>query len=109
MQIKAVEVYAEDSNYAIMKPPGRRFPGCVFQGDSLHILCSQAVNVARGVRDSHAGDEVWLEDLEELVGELVDRMLHYQRVLAQHEIGLPYTTPVTEQDRITLLPRDGAR
>jgi hypothetical protein len=107
MQIKPLEVYAEDSNYAVIKPPGRNFPGCVIQGDSLRILCRNATRVARCVRDRHPEDEGLLGDVQDLVGELVGRLLHYQDVLARHGIELPYPDPVTEADMVRLLPEGG--
>jgi hypothetical protein len=106
MQIKPVEVYAEDSNYAVIKPPGRSFPGCVIQGDSLRILCGLATSVARRIRDHQPEDEEFLGDVEELVGQLVGRLLHYQDVLRQHGVELPYSVPVEQSDLIRLLPPD---
>lgn len=107
MQIKTLEVYAEDSNYAVIKPPGRNFPGCVIQGDSLRILCGLATNVARRIRDLHPEDEELQGDMQELVGQLVGRLLHYQDVMAQHGLELPYAVPVTAADMIRLVPEDG--
>ena len=46
--------------------------------------------------------------VEELVGQLVGRLLHYQDVLRQHGVGLPYSVPVEEADAIRLLPSGGS-
>ena len=35
MDMQPLEVYAADSNYAVVKPPGRHYPGAVIQGDGL--------------------------------------------------------------------------
>jgi hypothetical protein len=105
MEVKPLEVYATDSNYAVMKPPGRQYPGAVIQGDSLRILCGLAVSVAERVRDHAPEDDEFLGDLQDLVESLVGRLLHYQRVLAVHGIELPYTRPMTEADLIRLLPK----
>jgi hypothetical protein len=107
MQIMSLEVYSADANFAVITPPGRKFPGCVIQGDSLRILCDLAMNVAGRVRDQLPEDEELLCDLQELVGQLVARMLHYQDVLAEHGIELPYSTPVSAADKIQLLSEDG--
>ena len=104
MEVQPLEVYAADSNYAVVKPPGRHFPGAVIQGDSLRILCGLAVSVAERVRDHAPEDEEFLGDLQELVQSLVGRLLHYQQVLQAHGIGLPYARPVTEADMVQLLP-----
>jgi hypothetical protein len=108
MEVMPLEVYATDSNYDVVKPPGRNFPGAVIQGDSLSILCGLAVSVAERVRDHSPEDEEFLGDLQELAESLVRRLLHYQQVLQTHGIGLPYTRPVTEADLIRLLPESHA-
>ena len=38
MEVQPLEVYATDSNYAVVRPPGRHYPCSVIQGDSLSIL-----------------------------------------------------------------------
>ena len=103
MRIEPLEVYTDDSNYAIIKPPGRKYPGCVIQGDSLRIICGLAISVAQRVGDLEPEDKELLGELEELVHSLVGRLLHYQTVLQQHNIKLPYSQPVSEQDKVRLL------
>src|SRR5262249_10668898 len=104
MDVEPLEVYARDSNYAIIKPPGRRFPGSVIQGDALLELCRLAISVGGRVRVHAAQDEEFLGDLEDLVNSLVHRLLHYQKVLVAHGIELPYSGPVTVKDLLHLLP-----
>ena len=104
MDVEPLEVYARDSNYAIIKPPGRHFPGSVIQGDTLRELCRLAISVGQRVRDHAAQDEEFLGELEDLVNALVNRMLHYQRVLVAHGIEFPYSEPVTVKDLLRLLP-----
>ena len=57
MEVQPLEVYATDSNYAVVKPPGRQFPGAVIQGDCLRHLCGLAVNIAQWFRDSGPTDD----------------------------------------------------
>lgn len=105
MKKERLEVYATDSNYAIIKPPGRNFPGCVIQGDSLSNLCRASVSVARHLQaGGPIDDEDFLCDVEELNSLLVGRLLHYQEVLKAHGISLPYGAPLTEEDIVKLLP-----
>jgi len=104
MDVEPLEVYARDSNYAVIKPPGRRFPGSVIQGDTLRELCRLALGVGQRVRDRAAQDEEFLGDLEDLVNALVNRLLHYQQVLVTHGIEFPYSEPVTVKDLLNLLP-----
>ncbi len=72
-----------------MKAPGRRFPGSLIQGDSLARLSEQATAIFEALQDGRADAET-----RALAGELADelsaRLLHYQDVLEQHGIDLPY-------------------
>lgn len=106
MEIESLEVYARDSNYAIIKPPGRNYPGCVIQGDSLSILCESATQIAKAVKHGDTKSEDFLDNVESLNNALIGRLLHYQQVLAAHGISLPYGRPITADDRIKLLPED---
>jgi hypothetical protein len=104
MDVEPLKVYARDSNYAIVKPPGRHFPGSVIQGDTLRELCRLAISVGQRVRDARILDEELLGDLEMLVNALVGRLLHYQRVLVAHDIEFPYSEPMTQKDLLHLVP-----
>jgi len=106
MEIEQLEVYAPDSNYAIIKLPGRNYPGCVIQGDSLATLCRLAQDIASCVHDGNTMSESFLADVQELANSLLDRMLHYQRVLSSHGIDFPYSKPFSESDFVKLLPND---
>jgi hypothetical protein len=107
MEIQPLEVYATDSNYAVVKPPGRAFPGAVIQGDSLCHLCGLVVDIARWFRDvGPTDDPEVLGDVQELTELLVGRLLHYQQVLETHGIRLPYTRPITETDLVRLTPEE---
>jgi len=108
MEVEPLEVYASDSNYAIVKPCGRRFPGSVIQGDTLRQLCRLALSVGKTIQDHTPQDEEFRGDLELLVNALVGRLLHYQDVLKAHGIELPYVGPLTGADLIQLVPRNQA-
>jgi hypothetical protein len=104
MEVLPLEVYAADSNLAVVKPPGRTHPGSVVQGDSLRVLCDLAVRVAVWFRDEGPTDDPEvLGDVQALTELLVGRLLHYQRVLQAHGLDLPYDTPATEADLVRLL------
>jgi predicted RNase H-like HicB family nuclease len=89
MQTEPVEIYSELSNYAIVRMPGRSFPGCVIQGDSLKILLRHAQRVSELVKNSD--DEDLIGETADLVEELQSHLEHYEQVLAEHGIRLPYT------------------
>jgi hypothetical protein len=98
VEFERLEVYSRDPNYAVIKPPGRNFPGCVIQGDTLAILCRAAQMIASAVETGHTDDQDFRDTVEDLNNALVGRILHYQGVLAEHGICLPYSVPFTEED-----------
>jgi hypothetical protein len=84
-ETKQVEVLSETSNYAIVRMPGRNFPGSVIQGDSLYILVGLARKIQTEAASSHN------EELTDAAAELLeDRIEYYETVLAAHNIDLPY-------------------
>lgn len=109
MEVEPLEIYARDSNYAVIKPPGRHYPGCVIQGDSLAILCRMAKNIASFAANANIEDEDFLDNVQELNNSLVGRLLHYQTVLANHGIDFPHVHPFNENDLVELLPSDDDR
>jgi hypothetical protein len=106
MEVKPLEVYSEASNYGVVRMPGRAYPGCVVQGDSLATLFRTARRVAYLVKDTGAAEAELLGDLEDLCRSLslLDRLLHYQEVLRQEGFDLPYVWPVSEEDAVRLTP-----
>jgi len=106
MELAQVEVYSEESNHAIIRPPGRRFPGAVVQGDSLFILCSEAKRISQRLKDLAITDENLLDIAQDHQEKLLRRLLHYQEILAAYDITLPYGSPVSLSDLVTLLPDD---
>ncbi len=103
MDIEPLEVYARDSNYAVIKPPGRNYPGCVIQGDSLANLCRMAKNIATFTVNRNIDDEDFLDNVQELTNSLVGRLLHYQDVLAKHGIDFPHVRPFDKDDLVELI------
>ena len=76
--------------------PGRNFPGCVVQGDSLSILLNsveRAHSLALGTSNSELIDE-----LASLKESLEDRLMHYEQVIKAHGFDLPYARPRTKDD-----------
>lgn len=104
MEVKPVEVYAEDSNYGVVRMPGRNYPGAVIQGDSLRILWGTAREVVEGVRSGRPDDEEFLGAVEELHNALLDRLLHYQEVLRREGLDLPHVWAVTAEP-VRLIPQ----
>lgn len=75
-------------NNAVVRLPGRRFPGVLVQGDSLHIL---RTDMAELVEACDRGD---LGDARDAAGLLLvglDALLErYGAALDEHEIPRPY-------------------
>jgi hypothetical protein len=106
MKIQSLEVYSHVSNYAVIKPPGRNYPGCVIQGDSLAILCQMAKTIATFAQSGDTSSKDFQENVQELANSLIHRILHYQEILAQHGIDLPYTRPFSEADLVHVTADD---
>jgi hypothetical protein len=83
-----IEVYSDPSNFAVVRMPGRSFPGCVVQGDSLHILSQLANRVCELART--AGSEELVDEANDLAEQLAGRLAHYESVLKAHGLALPY-------------------
>jgi hypothetical protein len=88
MKIEQVEIYSDTSNAAIMRHPGRKFPGSLIQGDSLHILVGEARELLAAVAKS--GDEDLTGLAQDHLEKLEGRLKHYEKVLEEHGIQLPY-------------------
>ncbi|MDX3693451.1 hypothetical protein PV726_24505 [Streptomyces europaeiscabiei] len=82
------ELFTDGGNDAVIRMPGRRFPGVLVQGDSLHVLRSDLAEV---VEACERGD---LEEARDSAGLLLanlDALLaRYEAVLGAHEIPRPY-------------------
>lgn len=88
MERKEIEVFTELSNFAIVRMPGRSYPGCVIQGDSLSILlraAERAVELASTTQNQELIDEI-----ESLKDDLAARLDHYGQVIQAHGFHLPY-------------------
>jgi hypothetical protein len=79
MKQMPIEVYSEMTNAAVVRMPGRQFPGVVIQGDTLNNLCRAAV--------AAVDDADWRA---ELVDMLVGFRAHYEATLTAHGMALPY-------------------
>ena len=88
MRREEVEIYSDASNVAVIRHPGRQFPGSLIQGDSLYILCSGINEAIRAL------DENDLEEARGCMTEVSDllhgRLKHYKETLSEHGIKLPF-------------------
>ena len=89
MHTELVEIYSDTSNAAVMRHPGRKFPGLLVQGDTMRNFCVEAdaaCESARGVLD-----EEGFERIDSLRNDLWLLLDHYKRVLGEHGIPLPFS------------------
>jgi len=88
MRTDKVEIYSDATNAAVMKHPGRRFPGVLVQGDTLHTLCVAADAACKASRSKITEDEY--AELNHLRNHLWELLSHYKNVLSEHRIPLPF-------------------
>ncbi|MES9520034.1 DUF6959 family protein [Streptomyces capoamus] len=82
------ELLTDGGNDAVVRLPGRRFPGLLLQGDSLHILRGDVAEVAGACE---RGDLTGARDSAGLLLETLDTLLtRYATALQEHDIPLPY-------------------
>lgn len=88
MKVESVEIYSDATNMAVMKHPGRAYPGVLVQGDTLHsMVASLRYVIGNGdcLPDEAAGR------LQEVAERLEDMLTHYRSVLAANQIQLPFS------------------
>ena len=89
MRTELVEIYSDQTNSAILRHPGRKFPGVLVQGDTLYSLCHRAdvaCSNAKGSLQSNAYGE-----MNNLRNHLWSLLNHYKSVLGEHNISLPFS------------------
>jgi hypothetical protein len=89
MHTEQVEIYSDTTNLAVVRHPGRHFPGLLLQGDTLHAICVRADEACSLAREE--GCTRTFSELNELRNQLWDRLNHYKRVLTEHGIRLPFS------------------
>jgi hypothetical protein len=76
--------------------PGRHYPGCVIQGDSLSILYGLAKNIHK--RAKQVEDAELASESKHLLEMLDAKIRHYEAVLDAHGISIPYHPNVVLKD-----------
>src|SRR5262245_39526809 len=83
---KKAELLTPPSNFAVVQLPGRKYPGVVFQGDSLAIIAQDAATLAHLARGTPAE-----EDAEDLCDQLQSVLRSYLTVLEARSIDPPFS------------------
>ena len=90
MEKQELEVFSNASNAAVVRVGGRRFPGLVVQGDTLHGLRGDVVYIAGLIGEAAGRDEELHYSLLILREKLDGMLAHYESVLEAHDLPLPY-------------------
>jgi hypothetical protein len=86
MRVEPVEIYSDTANAAVMRHPGRHFPGFLIQGDSLYALCRRADDVCASIGRGAPG----FDTANELRNTLWASLTHYKTVMIEHQLPLPF-------------------
>jgi Family of unknown function (DUF6959) len=86
MHVENVEIFSDQTNAAIMRHPGRAFPGVLIQGDTLYGLCKQADAACK--KAGRRSPE--FSELNELRNSLWAFLVHYKSTLVEHDMQLPF-------------------
>lgn len=89
MKEEKVEIYSDTSNFAVMRHPGRNYPGSLIQGDSLYSLCRTADAICSLQKQKEYAEA--FDEMNELRNILWERLIHYKNVLNEHDIELPFS------------------
>lgn len=82
------ELFTDGGNDAVVRLPGRKFPGVLVQGDSLSVLRARVAEL-RGACVGE-GDESPLELADEIIEDLDALLRRYTNALERHGIGIPF-------------------
>ncbi|KQU79358.1 hypothetical protein ASD00_36550 [Ensifer sp. Root31] len=82
------ELLTESENYAVVQLPDRKFPGIVFQGDSLHSLSERMIELHRLITSGQSDDADF--ELSIMIDDIKSILTKYERVLISKGMALPY-------------------
>jgi hypothetical protein len=88
MERVTAELFTDGGNDAVVRMPGRKFPGVLIQGDSLSIL---RADLAEAVESVDQGDIAGARETVGLLLKDLDALLaRYTAALDSHGIPRPY-------------------
>jgi hypothetical protein len=88
MRSEPVEIYSDATNAAVMRHPGRQFPGILVQCDTLWSMCYRADQACLDLRETLQTDAY--TELNDLRNHLWALLTHYKAVLTEHGIPPPF-------------------
>ncbi|MFI9762050.1 DUF6959 family protein [Streptomyces sp. NPDC051963] len=88
MERVEADLFTDGGNGAVVRLPGRKFPGVLIQGDSRHILRSGLAEVLEACERGYVAEA---RDSASLLPAGLDGLLtRYADALQEHEISRPY-------------------
>ncbi|MGI5516972.1 DUF6959 family protein [Streptomyces sp. CA-106131] len=88
MERVEAELFTDGCNDAVVRLPGRRFPGVLVQGDTLYVLRSDLAEVMEACERGDLA-EAW-DSAGLLLADLDALLARYAEALHKHEITRPY-------------------
>ena len=85
------ELFTDGSNNAVVRLPGRRFPGVLVQGDTLAALRADLDEVKKGLTEGNITEAS--ESLALVLDDVDSWLERYIRALGEHGIPLPFVQP----------------
>ena len=96
-----LELWSAAVNSAVVRVPGRAFPGVVIQGDSLSILFDLAMLVVEA--SSKTGNSGLRDAADELARKLFAHVKTYEAVLEGRGVQLPYARDPKREPQVGTL------
>ena len=92
---KRVDILSDASNAVVAKHSGRNFPGLLIQGDTLRTILDDVEEIHEGAVE---GDMKTVAEIAETLAErLVSFLSHYEQVLEEGGIEIPYSKLVRDK------------
>jgi len=103
MKTISANILSEQTKHTVVQLPESQYPGSLIQGDWLAVLCAEAREVSELLKKISGADEDLLFLAQGHQEKLLQCLLHYQKVLGEHNITLPYGQPVAAGDLVKLI------
>ena len=103
MKTITANILSEQTKHAVVQLPEAQYPGSLIQGDWLAMLCAEAREVSELLKKMSGADEDLLFLAQGHQEKLLQCLLHYQKVLGENNITLPYGKPAQPGDLIKLI------
>ncbi len=94
MENPEIKLLSMASNSVVVQTPYRRFPGIIIQGDTLHTWYCLLEECQKCVAASDIDEAS--QCISELRSKIQAHLIHYERVLKEIDLKLPYGGSVTD-------------